>query len=130
MYAIYQRQLGFGPFMVTVVYAAFALGVVVSLFLAGHVSDQFGRRRVVAPAVALNVLAALVFIVWPAVPGLLLARFLTGIGVGMITATATAHLTELNSAARPGTGRLERLKRLLDRPVGGAAEAAGAARVR
>ncbi|WP_138442384.1 MFS transporter [Sinomonas susongensis] len=104
LYAVYQRDLGFGPFVVTLVFAAFALGVVTSLFLAGHLSDQFGRRRVIAPAVALNVLSALVFMVWPAVPGLFMARFLSGIGVGMITATATAHLTELNSAARPGTG--------------------------
>lgn len=104
LYVLYERADGFGPFVVTLVFAAYALGVVVSLFLAGHVSDRFGRRRTIAPAVALNALSALVFMVWPAVPGLLVARFLSGLGVGMITATATAHLTELHGMARPGAG--------------------------
>jgi hypothetical protein len=38
-------------------------------------------------------------------PGLILARFLTGVGVGLITATATAYLLELHSAHRPRAGR-------------------------
>ncbi|NUP73244.1 MAG: MFS transporter [Sinomonas sp.] len=105
LYVLYQRDDGFGSFMVTVIFAAYALGVVVSLLLAGHLSDRFGRRRIVAPAVALNVLSALVFMVWPAVPGLLLARLLSGLGIGLLTATATVHLTELHRAARPGAGR-------------------------
>ncbi len=39
--------------------------------------------------------------VWPALPGLLLARVLSGLGVGVVTATATAWLAELDSAGRP-----------------------------
>jgi MFS family permease len=105
LYVIYQREQGFGAFMVTVIFAAYALGVVVSLLLAGHLSDYLGRRRVIAPAVLLNVLSALVFIVWPAVPGLLVARLLSGLGIGMLTATATAHLTELHSRAKGAEGR-------------------------
>jgi MFS family permease len=33
------------------------------------------------------------------------ARVLSGLGIGMITATATAHLSELHAAARPDAGR-------------------------
>ncbi len=102
LYVLYQQRDGFSAFTVTVIFAAYAAGVVVSLFLAGHISDRFGRRRVIAPAVVLNVLAALVFLVWPELPGLLLARFICGLGIGMLTATATAHMTELHLAARPG----------------------------
>jgi MFS family permease len=52
---------------------------------------------------ALNVLAALVFVVWPELPGLLLARVVSGLGVGVVTATATATvwLAELDAARRP-----------------------------
>lgn len=102
LYVLYQQRDGFNAFTVTLIFAAYAAGVVVSLFLAGHISDRFGRRRVIAPAVVLNVVAALVFLVWPELPGLLLARFICGLGIGMLTATATAHMTELRSAARPG----------------------------
>ena len=40
------------------------------------------------------------FLLWPDVPGLLIARFITGLGVGALTATATAHLNELKTASR------------------------------
>jgi MFS family permease len=101
LYVLYQQREGFCTFTITVIFAAYAAGVVVSLFLAGHISDRFGRRRVIVPAVLLNVIAALVFLVWPELPGLLLARIICGLGIGMLTATATAHLTELHNAARP-----------------------------
>ena len=104
MYVLYQQRSGFSSFTITVIFAIYAAGVVVSLFLAGHISDRFGRLRVMAPAVLLIVVAALVFMVWPELPGLLLARFITGLGVGMLTATATAHMTELHGSSRPGTG--------------------------
>ncbi|GHF67104.1 MFS family permease [Amycolatopsis bartoniae] len=105
LYVLYQAKDGFGPFTVTLVFAVYAVGVLASLFLAGHVSDWAGRRLVLVPAVLVNVLAAVVFLTWTSVPALLVARFVSGIGIGMLTATATAHLTELHSAARPGASR-------------------------
>jgi MFS family permease len=72
-----------------------------SLYLAGHVSDWLGRRRVALLAVLAEVVAALIFLFWPEVPGLLIARFISGVGVGILTATATAHLSELRKIARP-----------------------------
>jgi MFS family permease len=80
---------------VTIVFAVYALAVAVSLFLAGHLSDWHGRRRVLMPALALEILAGVVFVVWPSLPGLLLARVLSGLGVGAVTATATAWLADL-----------------------------------
>lgn len=105
LYPLYEQRDGFASATVTVVFAAYAIGVAISLFLAGHVSDWLGRRRVLVPALVVEALAAVLFLVWPALPGLIVARVLTGIGVGMITATATAHLSELHAASRPGVGR-------------------------
>ncbi|WP_236720159.1 MFS transporter [Rathayibacter sp. VKM Ac-2630] len=104
LYAIYQARDGFPAFVVTVVFAAYAVGVVASLFLAGHVSDWLGRRRILLASILVEVLAAIVFLLWPEVPGLLVARLLTGLGVGALTATATAHLSELRAVARPEEG--------------------------
>ena len=101
LYAIYQRRDGFPTFMITVIFAAYAVGVMVSLYLAGHVSDWLGRRRVALLAVLAEALAAAIFLIWQDVPGLLLARFISGVGVGVLTATATAHLSELRQIARP-----------------------------
>ena len=100
LWSLFARRDGFSSFVVTVVFAAYAVGVVVSLFLAGHVSDWYGRRRVLVPAVLLNILAALVFLSWPEVPGLLVARILSGLGIGALTATATAWLVELHADRR------------------------------
>ncbi|PRX16859.1 putative MFS family arabinose efflux permease [Actinoplanes italicus] len=93
---------GFSTFTVTLVFAAYAVGVVASLVLAGHVSDRLGRRRVLVPALGLELVAAVLFLAGDSVPLLLVARFVTGLGVGMITATATAYLHELHAAERPG----------------------------
>jgi MFS family permease len=105
LYPLYQRRDGFTAFTVTVVFAVYAVGVVTSLLLAGHVSDWVGRKRILWPALALEALAAVFFLAWPALPGLIIARFLTGLGVGMITATATAYLLELHAAHKPAAGR-------------------------
>ncbi|MBF4463552.1 MFS transporter [Rathayibacter sp. VKM Ac-2878] len=104
LYAIYQQRDGFPAVIVTVVFAAYAVGVVASLFLAGHVSDWLGRRRILLASIVTEVVAAVVFLLWPEVPGLIVARLLTGLGVGALTATATAHLSELRATAHPHEG--------------------------
>ncbi|MDQ1718738.1 MAG: hypothetical protein QOE71_2012 [Pseudonocardiales bacterium] len=96
LYALYQRRDHFSTFMVTVVYAVYAVGVIGSLFLGGHVSDWVGRKWVFVPALLVNVLSALVFLFLPSLPGLLIARVITGISIGLTTATATAYLAELH----------------------------------
>lgn len=105
LYPLYQRQDGFSAFTVTIVFAVYAVGVITALVLAGHISDWTGRKRIVLPALAVEIVAALLFLTWTALPGLIVARFLTGVGVGLITATATAYLLELHSAHRPHAGR-------------------------
>jgi MFS family permease len=101
LYGIYQQRDGFSSFTITVIFAAYAVGVVISLFTVGHLSDWHGRRRLLAPALALCMLSAVVFLLWRDLPGLILARVLGGIAVGAVTATATAWLAELHAAARP-----------------------------
>jgi predicted MFS family arabinose efflux permease len=105
LYSLYQEQDKFSTAMVTVIFAFYAVGVLLSLFLAGHVSDWLGRRRLLAQGLITQVVSAVVFLVWNSLPGLLLARLICGIGVGLITATATAYLSELHSAARPNAAR-------------------------
>ncbi|MBO1332089.1 MFS transporter [Streptomyces sp. VRA16 Mangrove soil] len=111
LYPLYETRDGFSTFMVTVVFAVYAVGVVISLLLAGHVSDWLGRKKILLPALGLELAAALLFLSSPDLPVLLVARFLTGLGVGMLSATATAHLHELHSAHRPGASgrRFERV---------------------
>jgi MFS family permease len=101
LWPLYQAADGFPTSMVTVAFSAYAVGVLISLFLAGHVSDWVGRRRVLLPGVLLEVLAAALFLAGHGLPLLIVARVICGLGIGLITATATAHLAEL----APGTRR-------------------------
>jgi MFS family permease len=109
LYVLYQKRDGFSTFLITVIFAAYAVGVVVSLFLAGHLSDWAGRRRMVLLAVLTNMASGVLFLVWPATAGLIVARVVSGVSIGMLTAAATAYLSELHATARPhaGAGRSE-----------------------
>jgi MFS family permease len=102
LYAMYQARDGFSTFVITVIFAAYAVGVILALFFAGHVSDWLGRRRALVPAVLTSVASAMVFLLWRDLPGLLLGRVLSGLSVGIVTVTATAYLAELHLSERPG----------------------------
>jgi MFS family permease len=105
LWSVFAQRDRFSSLTVTIVFAAYAVAVALSLFLAGHLSDWYGRRRMVAAGLALNVIAAVVYVLWPALPGLFVARVVSGLGVGVLTATATAWLAELDAARRPRPGR-------------------------
>ncbi len=104
LYVLYQARDGFGSVTLTLIFAVYALGVALSLLLAGHLSDWAGRRRMLAVAIAVNLVSGVLFLTWLSVPGLLVARFVSGVSIGLLTATATAHLTELHRAARRPAG--------------------------
>lgn len=103
IYALYQQRDGFSPIVVTVIFAAYAVGVAVSLYLVGHVSDWWGRRVVFIAALAVEIVAAVMFLLWQDVTGLIVARFVSGVGIGGLTATATAHIAELRAVAVPSS---------------------------
>ncbi|MFD5827744.1 MFS transporter [Lentzea sp. NPDC060358] len=102
LFPLYAAREGFSTLDITVVFAAFAVGVVISLVLAGHVSDRAGRKAVLLPALGLELVSALLFLTGTALPVLIAARVVNGLGVGMITATATAYLHDLHARHRPG----------------------------
>ncbi|MFK3978807.1 MFS transporter [Micromonospora sp. NPDC050397] len=105
LWELYQAKDGFSTFMITVVFAVYAVGVVAALFFVGHLSDYLGRRRVVLAGLLIEIVSAVIFIASPALPVILVARIVSGVGVGMISATLTAYVAELNGVARPGAGR-------------------------
>jgi MFS family permease len=101
LYGLYQARDGFSSFVITIIYAAYAVGVIAALLLAGHISDWHGRRRILLPAILTSIVSALIFLLWRDVPGLLVARVVNGLSVGVVAATATAYLAELHTASRP-----------------------------
>jgi MFS family permease len=99
LYALYQQRFGFSELMVTVIFAAYAAGVIASLVLFGRLSDQIGRRRMLLPGLVLSALSAVCFLSTGGVTLLLVGRVLSGLSAGIFTGTATATLVDL---APPG----------------------------
>jgi MFS family permease len=99
LYVIYQARWHFSAATVTVIYAAYATGVLAALLLAGRSSDQAGRKPVLAAALGLSALSTVLFIFAPNVGVLLAARIVSGLSAGLATGTATAALTELVPAS-------------------------------
>ncbi|MED7952466.1 MFS transporter [Streptomyces sp. BE303] len=100
LYSLYQHAFGFSPFMVTVIFAVYALGVVAGLLALGRLSDQIGRRPVMATALLLAAAAAGLFEAADSLPWLLTARVLSGFGAALITGAATAALLDLAAPER------------------------------
>jgi MFS family permease len=100
LYVIYQAQWHFSSALVTVTFAVYAAAVLVTLLLAGHSSDQAGRRPVLGVALGASVLSTVVFILAPDLGALIAARIVSGLSAGLMTGTATAALTELLPASR------------------------------
>ena len=67
----------------------------------GRISDHFGRRPVLIVAFAMAVTSSLLFVFAQSVSVLLLARFISGLGTGLLTGTATAALAELEPTCSP-----------------------------
>ncbi|MCW2812215.1 MAG: transporter [Friedmanniella sp.] len=103
LYGLYSQRDGFGTFTITLIFAAYGLGVIVGLLFAGHVSDHLGRRPVVLTVVVVEVLCAVLFALFSQESALLALRFVTGLGVGALSAAMTAWLTELHDHWRPGS---------------------------
>lgn len=101
LYGLYKARDGFPTLMITVIFAAYGFGVMGGLFFSGHVSDYVGRRRIFLAAVAIELVSCLMFVFLKDVPSLLVARFICGAGIGALTSTATAHLSELRSVGAP-----------------------------
>jgi MFS family permease len=99
LYVLYERQMGFGPLGVTVVFAAYVIGTLSALVMFGDLSDHIGRRKVLAAGVGCAPVSTAGFLIASGIaPGiglLIAARIVSGLAAGFVTGTATAALAEL-----------------------------------
>ncbi|WP_328373961.1 MFS transporter [Micromonospora zamorensis] len=101
LYPLYEMQFGFSSLTVTVVYALYALGVVVGLLVFGRLSDQIGRRPVILAALLLSVAADAVFLFAVDLAMIIVGRILAGLSAALIIGAATAALAELIDRRHP-----------------------------
>jgi predicted MFS family arabinose efflux permease len=99
LYPSYEQRFGFGPLTVTVVFATYAVGVLLALLAFGRASDTLGRRPALLTGLTMAGLSSVVFLVVGGVHSgglalLLVGRLLSGLSAGIFTGTATAALAD------------------------------------
>ncbi|MGE0215935.1 MFS transporter [Mycolicibacterium sp.] len=95
LYVFWSHDMGFGPFTTTLIFAVYALGVVVSLLVFAPMSDRGGRRPLLAVSLVVVAAGTAGFLLAHNVEMLLFARLLSGLAAGVVTATGTAALEDL-----------------------------------
>lgn len=96
LYVDYQAQFGFSDATLTIVYAMYAGGVVVTLLFTGGLSDRVGRRPVLVSSVLALIASLLVFLFAADTAWLYVARLLQGLATGVFTGAASAALSEVH----------------------------------
>jgi predicted MFS family arabinose efflux permease len=105
LYRSYSALWHFSPLTLTLIYATYAFGVLITLLLGGRVSDQVGRRPVLLAALAVLMLSSVLFMLASATPWLFVARAFQGLATGAALSAASAALLDLHprrDAARVG----------------------------
>ncbi|SDO55043.1 Predicted arabinose efflux permease, MFS family [Cryobacterium flavum] len=100
LFVSWQRELGFSAGMLTVIFAAYMVGLLLTLTVAGQFADRFGRKSVLIPGLVLALVACSLFGVASSVLLLVIARFLTGVAVGVIVSAGMAAVVDLGGPAR------------------------------
>lgn len=81
-------------------FSASTFGLMLGAALGGRLSDRFGRKAVLIAAVALFGLMSILTALAPNVEALLIARFLTGLGIGGALPNLVALVSENTPSAR------------------------------
>ncbi|MBT1004242.1 MFS transporter [Paenarthrobacter sp. DKR-5] len=102
LYEYYAREWGLGSLAVTMVFAVYAVAVLLTLLVVGSLADHFGTRPVLLAAILLQVAAMMVFAFAPGAAVLAGARALQGVATGAAMGAAGSALLAFEG---PRTGR-------------------------
>lgn len=93
LYPLYQQQLALSSVSLTVVYGAYAAGVLIALFGVGNLSGKVkDLRSMIVPAFLVVLSGALLFARADTFAMMLMARLLAGVGTGALTGAANIAL--------------------------------------
>jgi predicted MFS family arabinose efflux permease len=101
LYQTYSELFGFSPLTLTLIYATYAFGVLVTLLLAGRASDDVGRRPVLLAALGVLMGSTILFMLASSTAWLFVARGLQGLATGAALSAASAALLDLHPRRDP-----------------------------
>jgi predicted MFS family arabinose efflux permease len=115
LYRLYQEAWGFSSATLTLVFGVYAFSLLLALLTTGSLSDHIGRRPAIVGAMALEVVAMLIFASAHSVWMLILARVLQGFATGTATSALGAAILD---ASRTRGSLVNTLSPLLGMGVG------------
>ncbi|RDZ31973.1 MFS transporter, partial [Haloferax sp. Atlit-24N] len=80
----------------TIIYAVYAIGVIIGLLIFGNLSDRVGRRYILIIGIILSIFSALIFLISNSLFLLFLGRVISGFSAGLFMTTATIALINLS----------------------------------
>ncbi len=95
LYPLYQAEYGFSQLVITVIFAAYALGVIGALLVTARWSDQLGRRPLLFAGLLTAAASDALFLLGDGLGMLVAGRVVSGISAGIFTGTATVAVIEL-----------------------------------
>jgi MFS family permease len=99
---VYRQRLRLSAAMADATFGLYAAGLIPALLIGGHLGDRYGRRRVLASALAVSFPATLSLIAGgDSLPMLFIGRLLSGIASGLAFGSGAAWIKELSAA--PGS---------------------------
>ncbi|MCH4245480.1 MFS transporter [Acinetobacter gerneri] len=101
LYQIYQRLWHFSPVILTLIFATYALFLLLALLIAGSISDYIGRKPVILLAILLQMTSMMFFLFSNDINMLFVARAIQGIATALAVSSIGAALLDLNKHKGP-----------------------------
>lgn len=105
-YPVLQERIGFSSVTMTLIFAVYALAMLVTLLLTGSLSDHLGRRTVITAGLLILAVSMAAFWQADSVGVLIAARVVQGLGAGLLLSSMSAAIVDLEPADRPGSGAI------------------------
>ena len=106
LFVVFQGRWGFSPGMLTLAFSIYSLVLLVTLLVAGSLSDHLGRKPVIVAALIIQVASMALFLRADGIGGLLAARIVQGLSMGVVNGALSAAVIEAAPPARKALGSL------------------------
>ncbi|MDV7243372.1 MULTISPECIES: MFS transporter [Rhodococcus] len=94
LFVLFQNRWSLGASTLTVIFAVYAIALLVALLTAGAVSDHIGRKPVVVAGILVQIGAMAMFVAADGVYWIIAARVVQGLATGIVTGALTAAIVE------------------------------------
>ncbi|WP_072803343.1 MFS transporter [Rhodococcoides yunnanense] len=102
LYPVFQQAWGFSSTILTVIFAVYAVALLLALLTVGSLSDHVGRKPILIGALVLLLISLILFIAADGVSGLIAARIVQGLAAGTATGALSAAVIDLQPSESAG----------------------------